>query len=103
VGRPPQVEQRESWSRASVSGLPLRRPAPDTWRRFHLPPVGGDSWAAGVLLTRSLLLYPLTAGGSDGGPRLVADDERTGAEVASVDLPGSAFGTPMTYMLDGKQ
>ena len=27
----------------------------------------------------------------------------TGDEVASVDLPGGAIGTPMTYMLDGKQ
>jgi quinoprotein glucose dehydrogenase len=33
----------------------------------------------------------------------VARDKATGKELATVDLPGAAIGTPMTYMLDGKQ
>jgi quinoprotein glucose dehydrogenase len=70
---------------------------------LNLPPLGGDSNFAGPLLTKTLLIYPLTAGGSTGGPRLVAYDKTTGKELGSVDLPGAAIGTPMTYLLDGKQ
>lgn len=53
--------------------------------------------------TLNVLIYALTTGGSTGGPRLVAYDKATGKEVASVDLPGAAIGTPMTYLLNGKQ
>lgn len=70
---------------------------------LDLPPVGGDGGRAGPVLTRTLLIYPLTAGGTDGGPRLVAYDKATGDELGSVDLPGAAIGTPMTYMVDGRQ
>ncbi|MDP3718736.1 MAG: pyrroloquinoline quinone-dependent dehydrogenase [Acidobacteriota bacterium] len=70
---------------------------------LNLPPVGGDSTFSGPLLTKTLLMYALTAGGSTGGPRLVAYDKATGKELASVDLPGVAIGTPMTYSVDGKQ
>ena len=71
-------------------------------RDLDLPPLGGDG-RGGPLLTRTLLINALTAGGSDGGPRLVTYDKATGAIVGSVDLPGGALGTPMTYMLDGRQ
>ncbi len=71
-------------------------------RDLDLPPLGGDG-RGGPLLTRTLLINALTAGGGDGGPRLVAYDKATGAMVGSVDLPGGALGTPMTYMLDGRQ
>jgi quinoprotein glucose dehydrogenase len=72
-------------------------------KNLNLPPLGGEMTMAGPLLTKTLLIYPLTRGGSKGGPRLVAYNKRTGAEIASVDLPGNAIGTPMTYALDGKQ
>ena len=72
-------------------------------RDLDLPPLGGDSSRAGPLLTKNLLIYALTTGGANDGPRLVAFDKATGDELASVDLPGGAIGTPMTYMLDGKQ
>ena len=49
------------------------------------------------------MIYALTAGGSDGGPRLVAYDKASGAEIGSLNLPGGALGTPMTYLLDGVQ
>jgi quinoprotein glucose dehydrogenase len=68
-----------------------------------LPPVGGDAGMAGPLLTNTLLIYPLTRGGTEDGPRLVAYDKATGEELASVDLPGPAIGTPMTYQLDDRQ
>ena len=70
---------------------------------LNLPPLGGDSTFSGPLLTRTLLIYALTTGGAKGGPRLVAYDKASGREVASADLPGAAIGTPMTYLLDGKQ
>jgi quinoprotein glucose dehydrogenase len=71
-------------------------------RDLDLPPLGGDG-RGGPLLTRTLLISALSAGGSDGGPRLVARDKRTGEELGSVDLPAGAIGTPMTYLVDGKQ
>jgi quinoprotein glucose dehydrogenase len=70
---------------------------------LDLPSLGGDAGSAGPLLTPTLLIYPLTAGGTNDGPRLVAYDKATGEPVASADLPGPAIGTPMTYMLDGRQ
>ena len=71
-------------------------------RELNLPPLGGDGHG-GPVLTKTLLISALTAGGTDAGPRLVARDKTTGAEVASVDLPSGAIGTPMTYMYDEKQ
>jgi quinoprotein glucose dehydrogenase len=70
---------------------------------LDLPPLGGDSTFSGPLLTRTLFIFALTTGGSMGGPRLVAYDKASGEELGSVDLPGAAIGTPMTYMLDGTQ
>lgn len=70
---------------------------------LNLGPVGGDITLAGPLLTRTLLIYALTTGGSNGGARLAAFDKATGRELASTDLPGPAIGTPMTYSLGGKQ
>ena len=72
-------------------------------RDLDLPPLGGDASRSGPLLTKTLLVYALTAGGSDGGPRLVAYDKASGAEIGSLNLPSGALGTPMTYLLDGVQ
>ena len=71
-------------------------------RDLNLPPLGGDGWG-GPVLTKTLLISALSAGGSDGGPRLVARSKQTGEELGSVDLPTGALGTPMTYMVDGRQ
>lgn len=70
---------------------------------LNLPPLGGDSTFSGPLLTKTVLIYALTTGGRTGGPRLVAYDKTTGKELASVDLPGVAIATPMTYLVNGKQ
>ena len=72
-------------------------------RNLDLPPLGGDGSRSGPLVTRTLLIYALTTGGAGGGPRLVAVDKSSGAELASVDLPRGAIGSPMSYLLDGKQ
>ena len=66
-------------------------------RDLDLPPLGGEGHG-GPVLTKTLLVSALSAGGTDGGPRLVARDKATGEIVGSIDLPGGAIGTPMTYM-----
>jgi quinoprotein glucose dehydrogenase len=71
-------------------------------RDLDLPPVGGDG-VGGPVLTKTLVISALTAGSSNGGPRLVARSKETGEELGSVDLPTGAIGTPMTYMVDGQQ
>ncbi len=72
-------------------------------RHLDLPPVGGDAGRNGPVVTGTLVVYTLSPGGSNGGPRLVAYDKATGELVGSVDLPGGAIGTPMTYMHAGRQ
>ncbi len=72
-------------------------------RDLGLPPLGGDGARTGPLLTTTLLIHAMVAGGSDGGPRLVAYDKTTGEEVGSLDLPGGALGAPMTFMLGRRQ
>ena len=47
-------------------------------RDLDLPPLGGDSGRNGPLLTKTLLISTLSAGGTDDGPRLVAWDKATG-------------------------
>lgn len=71
-------------------------------RDLDLPPLGGEGHG-GPVLTKTLLISALSAGGTDGGPRLVARDKATGNVVGSVDLTSGAIGTPMTYLLGGKQ
>ena len=72
-------------------------------RDLDLPPLGGDGSRSGPLVTPTLLIYALTTGGSTGGPRLIAVDKASGEELAAVDIPRGAIGTPMTYQLDGRQ
>jgi quinoprotein glucose dehydrogenase len=72
-------------------------------KNLNLPPLGGDSTTSGPLLTKTLLISALSSGGSKNGPKLVAWDKAGGKELAWVDLPGTPIGTPMTYMLDGRQ
>ena len=71
-------------------------------RDLDLPPVGGDG-RGGPVVTSTLLISALSAGGTEGGPRLIARDKATGDIVAWVDLPAGPIGTPMTYLHDGRQ
>ena len=89
------------WMTPTGSGDRIRRHP--RLRHLQLPPLGGDASRSGPLLTKTLLLHAVTTGGTGDGPRLVAYDKASGEELASVDLPGGAIGTPMTYALDGRQ
>ena len=71
-------------------------------RDLDLPPLGGDGHG-GPVLTKTLLVSALSAGGTNDGPRLVARDKGSGEIIGSVDIPAGAIGTPMTYMYNGKQ
>ena len=68
---------------------------------------GGSSGGIGTLVTKTLVIAG--EGGTvmmpDGqrGAMLRAYDKRTGAEVGAVQMPGAQTGSPMTYMLNGKQ
>jgi quinoprotein glucose dehydrogenase len=89
-----------AWMQPNGDGDRLRNhPA---LRELELPPLGGEGHA-GPVLTKTLLISALSAGSSDGGPRLVARDKTTGEIVGSVDLPTGAIGTPMTYLHEGTQ
>jgi quinoprotein glucose dehydrogenase len=62
----------------------------------------------GPLLTRTLLFVAQGAGGRGGGSSsgsnvLRAFDKKTGEVIATIDIGARPHGTPMTYMLGGKQ
>lgn len=68
-------------------------------------PLGGGSFS-GPVLTESLLFIGHSGerdGGASEGDALLALDKATGATVHTIPLPGSPTGTPMTYMVDGRQ
>jgi quinoprotein glucose dehydrogenase len=68
---------------------------------------GGSSGGIGTLVTKTLVIAG--EGGAatlpDGtrGALLRAYDKKTGADAGAVPMPGAQTGSPMTYMLDGKQ
>ncbi len=68
---------------------------------------GGSSGGIGTLVTKTLVIAG--EGGTvmmpDGqrGAMLRAYDKQTGIEVGAVPMPGAQTGSPMTYMLGGKQ
>jgi len=72
-----------------------------------LPPLGRPGNNAGTLVTKTLLVAgETTVGPTPNGQRgamLRAFDKATGREVGAVQMPAQQSGTPMTYLLDGKQ
>lgn len=92
------------WETPMGEGSPEIRNHP-LLKGLNLPPLGGDR-TTGPLLTKTLLIIGKDGrrGATDGTqPELLAYDKRTGNVVARVDLPANGIGTPMTYVLDGKQ
>jgi quinoprotein glucose dehydrogenase len=53
-----------------------------------------------VMATKTLLFM---VEGYGSGPTLHVLDKRTGQRIADIALPGSVGGSPMTYMVNGRQ
>ena len=70
-------------------------------------PRTGQAGAVGALVTKALVIagdpQATAAPGRPRGAMLRAYDKATGREVGAVFLPAPQSGTPMTYMIDGKQ
>ncbi len=102
-----------AWMKPSGKGSASIRNHP-ALAGIDLPPLGGEG-RGGPIVTKTLLIS--WKGGSlrgeeagrdqpqesAGGAGLVAYDKLTGEEVGFAPLPGPPIGTPMTYMVDGKQ
>src|SRR5262249_24928081 len=65
---------------------------------LNLPPLGGDSSTSGPLLTKTLLISALTAGGPQHGPPPPAPPKGTREKDAARELPGAAHG-PLTKQI----
>jgi quinoprotein glucose dehydrogenase len=74
---------------------------------LDLPPLGRPGNNSGTLVTKTVLVAgEHTAGPTPSGQRgamLRAFDKATGNEVGAVYMTAPQSGTPMTYMVDGKQ
>ena len=74
---------------------------------LNIPRTGRANGRVGVLVTKTLAIagepgFGTTPNGQRGA-MLRAYDKATGAEVGAVYMPAPPTGSPMTYMLDGKQ
>jgi quinoprotein glucose dehydrogenase len=74
---------------------------------LELPPTGRPGNNVGTLVTKTLLIagegnYGPTASGTRGA-MLRAYDKASGKELAAYQLPAPQTGSPMTYMLGGRQ
>jgi quinoprotein glucose dehydrogenase len=88
-------------------------PTPDAVRYspllkdIKIPPTGASGLSVGSLVTRTLLIAGDGAVGTSAtgtrGAALHAFDKLTGKEVGAVSIPAPQTGSPMTYMLNGKQ
>jgi len=68
---------------------------------------GGSSGGIGVLTTKTLVISgeggQFTTPSGQRGAMLRAYDKKTGTEAGAVYMPGAQTGSPMTYMLNGRQ
>jgi quinoprotein glucose dehydrogenase len=74
---------------------------------MKIPPTGESGLSVGSLVTKTLLVAGDGAiGTSPAGVRgtaLHAFDKLTGKEVGTISLPAPQTGSPMTYMVNGRQ
>ena len=72
-------------------------------RDLNLPPLGGDNAINGPLLTKSLLIYCLTAGGSGRGPAAgrLRQGQRRGAGVGGPAVGGHRHADEPTFWTAG--
>ena len=72
-----------------------------------IPRTGQSGYNIGTLVTRTLLIagdgQVTTTSDHPRGAMLRAYDKRTGNQVGAVWMPAQQSGSPMTYMLNGKQ
>src|SRR4029077_93707 len=70
-------------------------------------PKTGQSGAVGLVITKTLVIMGdpqvTTTADHPRGAMLRAYDKATGQEVGAVWMPAPQSGSPMTYMLNGKQ
>lgn len=88
-------------------------PTPDAVRYspllkgMKIAPTGSSNVSTGSLVTKTLLVIGDGAVGTSAagtrGSQLHAYDKSTGKEVGAIELPAPQTGSPMTYMLNGKQ
>jgi len=88
-------------------------PTPETIRDspalkgLDIPPTGETGLSVGTLVTKTLLIagdgVASTLPSGARGATLHAYDKQTGREVGAISLPAPQSGSPMTYMLAGKQ
>ncbi len=76
---------------------------------LKLGPLGSKA-RSGAIATKTLLIAAEAAGGYGGAggddapkQKMRAFDKATGELIHEIDLPAAAGGTPMTYMIDGRQ
>ena len=70
---------------------------------LDLPPLGGQMTTSGPLVTKTLVALGLGPAGEDDTSWLIAYDKTTGDVMGQVALPSRPLGTPMTYLIDGRQ
>jgi quinoprotein glucose dehydrogenase len=74
---------------------------------LNIPRTGRQSNTIGILVTKTLMIAgepgAFTMPDGRNGAMLHAYDKPTGKEVGAVYMPAGQTGTPMTYMLNGKQ
>ena len=74
---------------------------------INVPRTGQGGFNIGTLLTKSLVIAgdaaPTTTADHPRGAPLRAYDQATGKEVGNVLMPAGQSGSPMTYMVNGKQ
>ena len=74
---------------------------------MNIPRTGQTTYNVGTLITKSLVIagdgQVTTTAEHPRGALLHAYDKATGKEVGSLYLPAQQSGSPMTYMVDGKQ
>jgi quinoprotein glucose dehydrogenase len=85
-------------------GLVRNHPA---LKGLTIPRTGQETWNVGTLVTKTLVIagdgQVTTTAEHPRGAMLRAYDKATGKEVGAVYMPAPESGSPMTYMLNGKQ
>jgi quinoprotein glucose dehydrogenase len=74
---------------------------------LNIPRTGRQSNTIGMLVTKTLMIAgepgAFTLPDGRQGAMLRAYDKTTGRELGAVSMPAGQTGTPMTYLLNGKQ